>query len=244
MMTPKKSKLPQHIAIVMDGNGRWAKQRHLPRSAGHRAGVEAAKKIIQSCAERGVHVLTLFAFSSENWQRPSGEVTDLMGLFLKALQRDINELHQNNIQFRMIGDDRRLSDRLKKGILEAELLTKNNTGLKLVVAIDYGGRWDVLHAMQALIEEVNLGKIKPNQINEEIFNHFLSTAGLPDPDLFIRTSGEFRMSNFLLWQLAYSEFYFTPVFWPDFNEAALTEALNFFATRERRFGALEEKNHA
>jgi undecaprenyl diphosphate synthase len=242
IVTPKK--IPRHIAIIMDGNGRWAKQKHLPRSAGHRAGVEAAKKIIRSCAERGVQALTLFAFSSENWQRPSGEITDLMGLFLKALQYDINELHQNNIQFRMIGDYSRLSERLKKRILEAQALTQNNTGLKLVVAIDYGGRWDILHAVRTLNEDIKCEKIKPDQVNEDLFSTYLSTADLPDPDLFIRTSGEFRISNFLLWQLAYSEFYFTPIFWPDFSESELIEALNFFATRERRFGGLEEANHA
>lgn len=240
----KKEKLPEHIAIIMDGNGRWAKQKHLPRSAGHRAGLEAAKKIIRACAEKGIKILTLFAFSSENWQRPDGEVTDLMGLFLKALQHDINELHSNNIQFCMIGDRSRLSDRLKKGISKGEVLTKNNMGLKLVVAIDYGGRWDILQAVATLSEEVQSGKIKPENINETLFSGYLSTNDIPDPDLFIRTSGEYRISNFLLWQLAYTEFYFTDMFWPDFDETALTEALQFFATRERRFGALNKDNHA
>jgi len=238
----KQLKLPQHIAIIMDGNGSWAKQRHLPRSAGHRSGLETAKKTIRFCAERGIKVLTLFAFSSENWQRPSGEVTDLMGLFLKALQQDINELHQNNIQFRVIGDYNRLSERLKNGILAAEKLTKNNSGLKLVVAIDYGGRWDIIQAVRQLSQQTQKGMINPEEINEALFSNYLSTAELPDPDLFIRTSGELRISNFLLWQLAYTEFYFTDNFWPDFNEAELDKALEFFARRKRRFGALTEND--
>ncbi len=238
----KQPKLPQHIAIIMDGNGRWAKQRHLPRSAGHRSGLETAKKTIRFCAERGIKVLTLFAFSSENWQRPSGEVTDLMGLFLKALQQDINELHQNNIQFRVIGDYNRLSERLKNGILAAEKLTKNNSGLKLIVAIDYGGRWDIIQAVRQLSQQTQKGMINPEEINEALFSNYLSTAELPDPDLFIRTSGELRISNFLLWQLAYTEFYFTDNFWPDFNEAELDKALEFFARRKRRFGALTEND--
>ena len=238
--TPAKSSiLPRHIAIIMDGNGRWAKQRHLPRSAGHRGGLEAAKKMIRLCAERGIHVLTLFAFSSENWRRPDGEITDLMGLFLRALQHDVNELHKNNIQFRVIGDYQRLSDRLRNGIFEAEKLTQNNSGLKLVVAMDYGGRWDIMQAAMRLSEDVKAGVVDTESVNEAVFSRYLTTHDLPDPDLFIRTSGELRISNFLLWQLAYSEFYFTDVFWPDFGEAELEKALHFFSTRERRFGALE-----
>lgn len=237
-----QSKLPQHLAIIMDGNGRWAKQKHLPRSAGHRSGLETAKKTIRLCAERGIKVLTLFAFSSENWQRPDGEITDLMGLFLKALQHDVNELHENNIQFRVIGDYNRLSQRLKNSILAAEKLTENNTGLKLVVAINYGGRWDIMQATCRLHEDIKKGAIQTENINETLFSTYLSTHGLPDPDLFIRTSGELRISNFLLWQLAYAEFYFTDIFWPDFNEAELDKALHFFGNRERRFGALREKD--
>ena len=241
---PLPSKLPQHIAIIMDGNGRWAKQKYLPRSAGHRSGLETAKKIIRLCAERDIKVLTLFAFSSENWQRPDGEITDLMGLFLKALQHDVNELHQNNIQFRMIGNHQRLSERLKNSILAAEKLTENNSGLKLVVAIDYGGRWDIIQAATQLGQDIKKGILQPEEINETLLGTYLSTQGLPDPDLFIRTSGELRISNFLLWQLAYTEFYFSEVFWPDFNETELTKALDFFASRERRFGTAEENHYA
>lgn len=237
--TPRKSSiLPKHIAIIMDGNGRWAKQRHLPRSAGHRSGLETAKKMIRLCAERGVQVLTLFAFSSENWRRPDGEITDLMGLFLKALQHDVNELHKNNIQFRVIGDYQRLSDRLKNSIFEAEKLTQNNSGLKLVVAMDYGGRWDITQAAMQLSQDVKMDIVDAESINEALFSRYLTTHDLPDPDLFIRTSGELRISNFLLWQLAYTEFYFTDIFWPDFDETELEKALHFFAARERRFGTL------
>jgi undecaprenyl diphosphate synthase len=238
-MTPEKSsKIPEHIAIIMDGNGRWAKKKHLPRSAGHRAGVEAAKKTIRRCAEQGIKTLTLFAFSSENWQRPSGEVTDLMGLFLKALQQDIHELHKNHIQFRVIGDDTQLSDRLKKAIFEAQTLTQNNTGLILVVALNYGGRWDLVQATRRISAALTADKIKPENIDEALLAAHLSTANLPDPDLFIRTGGESRISNFLLWQMAYTELYFTDIFWPEFDEAALEQALVFFATRQRRFGGL------
>lgn len=241
--SPLPSKLPQHIAIIMDGNGRWAKHKYLPRSAGHRSGLETAKKTIRLCAERDIKVLTLFAFSSENWQRPDGEITDLMGLFLKALQHDVNELHQNNIQFRMIGNHQHLSQRLKNSILAAEKLTENNSGLKLVVAIDYGGRWDIIQAAMHLGEDIKKGLIQPEEINETLLSTYLSTQGLPDPDLFIRTSGELRISNFLLWQLAYTEFYFSEVFWPDFNETELNKALDFFASRERRFGTAEENQY-
>lgn len=240
-MTSKTSKLPQHIAIIMDGNGRWAKKKHLPRSAGHRAGVETAKKTIRWCAERGIKMLTLFAFSSENWQRPEGEITDLMGLLLKALQQDINELHQNNVRFNMIGDDTQLSDRLKKAIFDAQDLTRNNTGLTLSVAINYGGRWDILQATRRISEKVKLGQLKEKDINETTLKEHLSTATLMDPDLFIRTSGELRISNFLLWQMAYTELFFTDIFWPEFDESTLETALAFFAARERRFGAVGEK---
>jgi undecaprenyl diphosphate synthase len=243
-LSAKESKLPQHIAIIMDGNGRWAKQRHLPRSAGHRAGFETAKKVVRLCAERGIRALTLFAFSSENWKRPAGETSDLMGLVFKALQNDIKELHENNIQFRIAGDYAGLSEKLQKGILEAEKLTQNNTGLKLVIAFNYGGRWDVTQAARRLSQAVALGQIKPEDIDEATLSGYLSTHGLPDPDLFIRAGGDQRISNFLLWQLAYTELYFTEIFWPEFNAEHLEKALNFFASRERRFGALGESFYA
>jgi undecaprenyl diphosphate synthase len=240
-MTLKKiNKIPQHIAIIMDGNGRWAKKKRLPRSAGHRAGLEVAKKTIRLCAERGIKALTLFAFSSENWSRPSGEVTDLMGLFLKALQQDINELHKNNIQFRIIGDSSQLSNRLKNAILEAEKLTQHNTGLQLIVAINYGGRWDIVQATQHIGEKILEGQIKPAEIDESILSASLSTNNIPDPDLFIRTSGELRISNFLLWQMAYTELFFTNVFWPEFDESIFETALAFYDSRKRRFGRVNK----
>lgn len=236
----KTPKIPLHIAIIMDGNGRWAKKRHLPRSAGHRAGSEAAKKTIRLCAQRGISVLTLFAFSSENWQRPSGEISDLMGLFLRALHHDIGELHKNNVQFRTIGDYTRLSKPLKEAIFDAQKLTQDNTGLKLVVAIDYGGRWDIAQAARRLSQDVKDNKVKVDAIDEVLLAGYLSTVGLPDPDLFIRTGGELRISNFLLWQMAYTELYFTQAFWPEFDEAIFEEALAFFAMRQRRFGTIGE----
>lgn len=230
--------LPKHIAIIMDGNGRWAKQKHLPRSAGHRSGLETAKKMIRSCAERGINALTLFAFSSENWQRPQGEVTELMGLFLKALENDIHELNKNHIQLRIIGNYERLSEKLKDRITAAEQLTANNDGLKLVVAIDYGGRWDIVQATKRLCQAVKDGIIDAHTIDESLFSRYLMTHDLPDPDLFIRTSNELRISNFLLWQMAYTEFYFSDLLWPDFNVDELDKALHFFAHRERRFGGV------
>lgn len=234
-------KTPRHIAIVMDGNGRWAKQRHLPRIAGHKEGLNAVKKIITACGEAGVEVLTLFAFSSENWRRPEEEISGLMTLFLTALQSEIKKLHENNVQVRFIGDQRRFSQQLVAGINTSEQLTAQNTGLKIVIAVDYGGRWDILQSVQTLAQKVREGELLPEHITENLISQYLTLAELPEPDLFIRTSGEQRISNFLLWQLAYTELYFTEVFWPDFNETALRTALDFYAVRQRRFGYTSEQ---
>src|SRR3990167_6085157 len=201
--------IPRHIAIIMDGNGRWAKKRFLPRIAGHRAGVEATRKIIQYCAKNNIQVLSLFAFSSENWRRPSHEVSHLMELFLTSLEREVATLHKNNIQMRFIGDRSHFNEKLSKKILEVESLTRQNTGMVLMIAADYGGQWDICQATQQLANEVKAGQLASTDITPEKLASKLSFADLPDPDLFIRTSGELRISNFMLWQLAYAELYFT-----------------------------------
>lgn len=228
--------LPRHIAIVMDGNGRWAKSRGLPRIAGHKAGVEAAQKIIQICGEQGMEVLTLFAFSSENWRRPQGEVGLLMDLFLNALQNQIEALHRNKVRLQIIGERAAFSDKLQRQMAAAEYLTHANTGLKLIIAANYGGRWDIMQATRRLAEKLVRGELQPSDINDETIACCLSLQGLPEPDLFIRTGGEQRISNFLLWQLAYTELYFTDVWWPDFDAQAMELALNSYAKRQRRFG--------
>ena len=232
------SNIPQHIAIILDGNGRWAKKRGLPRVAGHHAGIKAVRKTVSACGEKGVKALTLFAFSSENWLRPQEEVNHVMNLILHRLQLELNELHKNNVQMRFIGNTSRLSYEFREWFEKATTLTKENTGLILVLAIDYGGRWDILEATKKIAIEVQERKLSPEQITEECFSSHLSCADLPDPDLFIRTSGEQRISNFLLWQLAYTELYFSPKQWPDFDEAELDEALQTYKARQRRFGGL------
>ncbi len=235
------STFPRHIAVIMDGNGRWAKKRHLPRVAGHKAGVDAVREIVKACAEKKIEVLTLFAFSSENWQRPTQEVNYLMELFITALKQEVKKLHKQNIQLRIVGDRDRFERKLREQIDKAEKLTANNTGLKLIIAANYGGRWDIVEAMRNLAVEVEQGKLKSHEISPALIQEKLSLADLPEPDLFIRTSGEQRISNFLLWQLAYSELYFTDMLWPDFNAAELDKALAFFANRERRFGCTSEQ---
>lgn len=236
MTKSTKSTVPQHVAVIMDGNGRWAKQRFMPRIAGHRAGVEAAREIIKACAKKNIKVLTLFAFSSENWRRPLQEVGYLMELFITSLEREITGLHQNNVQLRFIGDRSRFNEKLYKKITEGEELTRHNTGMVLIIAADYGGQWDICQAVSKLAKEVEAGKLSSNDITPEHIAKYLSFADLPDPDLFIRTSGEVRISNFMLWQLAYAELYFTNIAWPDFDEKELDKALAQFANRERRFG--------
>lgn len=235
------SKLPQHIAIIMDGNGRWAQRRHLPRIAGHRAGLETVRTIVKACGEKGIQVLTLFAFSSENWQRPAQEVSYLMELFFTVLQNEVAKLHKNNVQLRVVGNCERFSHKLREQIAAAEALTASNSGLKLVIAADYGGRWDIVEAAQKVAREVEQGLMKVADITPHRFTSYLSLADLPEPDLFIRTSGEQRISNFMLWQLAYTELYFTDVLWPDFTVAVFEDALTFFASRQRRFGFTSEQ---
>ena len=238
-MTP--SNLPQHIAIIMDGNGRWAKKRFMPRLAGHRAGVEAARQVVKNCAKRKIKVLSLFAFSSENWRRPEQEVSHLMELFLTGLEREVSMLHDNNIQLRFIGDRTRFNSKLCHKIQEVEQLTCKNTGMVLIIAVDYGGQWDICEAARKLAQEVEAGSLSSKDITSSLLASKLSFADLPDPDLFIRTSGELRISNFMLWQLAYAELYFTDTLWPDFNEEALEKALNHYANRERRYGYSAEQ---
>jgi undecaprenyl diphosphate synthase len=228
--------LPRHIAITMDGNGRWAVARGLTRSAGHRAGLTPVRMCIEECARRGVEALTLFAFSSENWGRPAEEVGSLMGLFLEALDREIAELHAKGVRVRFVGERRNLSVRLQARIAAAEERTAGNGALRLQVAVSYGGRWDIIQATQRLARECSSGALRPEDINEGRFGAQLALAGLPEADLLIRTGGEYRISNFLLWDLAYAELYFSPRLWPDFALADLEEALAFFASRERRFG--------
>jgi undecaprenyl diphosphate synthase len=237
---PKES-LPRHVAIIMDGNGRWAKKRFLPRIAGHKAGVDAVHNIVKHSVEQKIDVLTLFAFSSENWGRPAQEVDYLMSLFHTMLEREINKLHKQNIQLRIIGDRFRFDNKLQHQIEHAEQLTKNNSGLKLVIAANYGGHWDICEAARILASEVKDGSIASSDITPDMLQSRLSTADLPSPDLLIRTSGEQRISNFMLWQLAYSELYFSEVFWPDFDTDQFDKALAFYANRERRFGFTSEQ---
>lgn len=234
-------KLPRHVAIVMDGNGRWAKQRNLPRSAGHRAGSKAVKEAIKFCGEKGIEILTLFAFGTENWNRPVDEVNFLMELFTKTLQHQTKSLHKNNVQLRVIGDYSRFHEKLQQRILEAQQLTAANTGLKLIIAANYSGRWDITEAARRLGRQIELGKLTSAQITPELFHRALSIADLPDPDLLIRTSGEQRISNFMLWQFAYTEFYFTSALWPDFNATIFDSAITAYANRERRFGLISEQ---
>lgn len=233
--------LPRHIAIIMDGNGRWARRRLLPRQAGHRAGLSAARHIIEACVQHTIDTLTLFAFSSENWQRPKTEVGNLIGLFVGALESEVAELHKNNIRIRFIGDHAAFSQALQAGMQQAEELTQSNTGLRLNIAVSYGGRWDMLQAVKQVTSEVAGGKIKPEEVDETRLSQALALSGFPDPDLFIRTGGEQRISNFLLWNLAYTELYFTDSLWPDFDAAALQTALDWYTQRQRRFGRTTEQ---
>lgn len=242
------SSLPRHIAIIMDGNGRWAKQRHLPRVAGHKAGVKSVREAVKFCVEHQIEVLTLFAFSSENWRRPANEVNRLMALFIMALEREGAKLHKQNIQLRILGDRSRFSEKLQQQMATAEDLTANNTGLKLLIAANYGGQWDITEACRRLAKDVSEGKLTCEDITAERIEAHLATGDVPLPDLFIRTSGEQRISNFLIWQLSYAELYFTDVHWPDFDAAELKKAVTFFGNRERRFGYISEQlraeNHA
>ncbi len=228
--------LPRHVAIIMDGNGRWAKAQRKPRIIGHRRGVETVREVVKACRELEIEVLTLFAFSSENWRRPAKEVSLLMDLFFIALDREVKKLHRNNIKLRVIGDHSAFPERIQNRILKAEALTADNDGLLLNVAANYGGKWDILQAVQKLMAKAVAGEIPASTITNEMIEAELSMSELPDPDLFIRTGGEQRISNFLIWQLAYTELYFTDTLWPDFDRNAFDKALASFAGRQRRFG--------
>jgi undecaprenyl diphosphate synthase len=237
----RSSEVPQHVAVIMDGNGRWAKARSKPRHAGHRSGVNAVRQTVELAAQRGVSCLTLFAFSSENWHRPQEEVSRLMNLFLEALQREVADLHRNNVRLRFIGARGELSPRLLKKIEAAESKTSGNEGLTLVIAVAYGGRWDIVRAAQKLASRVAEGALQAADIDESHFAAALELADLPDPDLLIRTGGEQRISNFLLWNLAYAELWFCDCLWPDFGDQHFDEALAYYAKRQRRFGHTSEQ---
>ena len=227
---------PDHVAIIMDGNGRWAQARGLPRTAGHKAGAEAVRRTVKAAVAMGVPYLTLFGFSSENWKRPSGEIGDLMGLLRLYLRNEIAELDSQGVRLRVIGDRSRFAEDIQRLIVDAEGRTQGNTKLHLTIALSYGGRQEILDAARSLAEQVQRGEIAPADIDETRFERALYTAGLPEPDLLIRTSGEQRISNFLLWQMAYAEFVFTDVLWPDFGQDQMADALSEFRGRERRFG--------
>jgi len=231
----------KHIAIIMDGNNRWAKKKFLGGIAGHKAAQKAVRQVVEFCANKEVEVLTLFAFSSENWKRPKEEVGALMELFLIALQREVKKLHKNNIRLKIIGDVSGFNDKIQMHIKQAEALTQDNTGLILAVAANYGGRWDIVNATQKVAQLVKDGKLEPQDITEQHLQEFIQLGDLPEPDLCIRTANEQRISNFLLWQFAYSEFYFTDVLWPDFGKADLQKAMDAFEHRTRRFGKTDDQ---
>jgi undecaprenyl diphosphate synthase len=233
--------VPAHVAIIMDGNGRWASARGLPRLEGHRRGVEALRRTVSNAATLGIRYLTVYSFSSENWRRPAQEVSDLMGLLKRFIRKDLAELHRQGVRVRIAGSRERLSDDIDSLLDEAENLTRDNTGLTLVIAFNYGARQEMLRAAASLARDVAEGRLSPRDIDEDAFSSRLETAGIPDPDLVIRTSGEMRLSNFLLWQAAYAEFVFTPVLWPDFDMAALQDAVAEFRLRDRRYGGLSTR---
>ncbi|MBB4326904.1 undecaprenyl diphosphate synthase [Rhizobium leguminosarum] len=233
--------VPEHVAIIMDGNGRWAKQRGLPRTMGHRKGVEAVRETVRAAGAAGIKYLTLFAFSSENWRRPEAEVSDLLGLLKAFIRRDLAELHRQNVRIKVIGDRHSLRSDILGLLLEAEETTKDNTSLTLVIAFNYGSRDEIARAVVSLARDVEAGRLRAQDITPALINARLDTAGIPDPDLIIRTSGEERLSNFLLWQAAYSEFIFLPEYWPDFSPEIFRSALETFASRDRRFGGLSSQ---
>jgi undecaprenyl diphosphate synthase len=232
------------VAVIMDGNGRWAKARGLPRIAGHRRGVETVRDVVAACGDHGIGHLTLFAFSSENWRRPETEVRLLMELFMLALDREVKKLHANNVRFQVIGDIAPFGEKIVERIRKSQALTRDNDKLILTIAANYGGRWDISQACRTLAQQAVAGKLDPMGITPASLEPFLSMAGAPEPDLFIRTGGEQRISNFLLWQLAYTELYFTPVLWPDFDRAQFDAALASYAGRQRRFGHTGEQVEA
>jgi undecaprenyl diphosphate synthase len=236
---PAHGAVPRHVAIIMDGNGRWAKRRHLPRFAGHKRGVEAVRAAVQACSERGIEYLTLFAFSSENWRRPAEEVALLMQLFQGALANEVEKLHHNGVRLKVVGDTSRFDPKIRRLIEQGEALTAGNQRLTLTIAANYGGRWDILQALSSFLKKNGFKNEK--EIREEDLAPYLAMSYAPEPDLFIRTGGEQRISNFLLWQLAYSELYFTETLWPDFGAAALDAAIDSYRSRERRFGRTSEQ---
>ncbi len=233
--------LPRHIAIIMDGNGRWARSRMLPRPVGHREGVKSVRRVVEACINKGVRALTLFAFSSENWRRPTDEVSLIMGLFVHTLKKEVNALDRNGVRLRFIGDRGAFSEDLRALIEESEAQTRNNTRLDLVIAANYGGQWDITRAFKRLAGRIESGELQAKDITSDVVADEMSMSDLPLPDLFIRTGGEQRISNFLLWQLAYTELYFTEVLWPAFAERQLDEALLWYANRQRRFGRTGEQ---
>ncbi|NIL93060.1 MAG: di-trans,poly-cis-decaprenylcistransferase [Woeseiaceae bacterium] len=237
-------KIPTHVAVIMDGNGRWARNRGLPRHAGHRSGVGSVRRAVELAAERGIRYLTLFAFSSENWSRPRDEVSKLMGLFLEALQREVDDLHRNNVKLEFVGARGQLQKSLVDKIEAAEQRTIGNTGLHLIVAVAYGGRWDIVQAARSLVAKAVSGDIDADDVDEQAIAGELQLGDIPDPDLLIRTGGEQRISNFLLWNLAYAELYFCNTLWPDFGDRDFDEALAFYAARQRRYGHTGEQVEA
>lgn len=239
--TQSQIAIPRHVAIIMDGNNRWAKKRLLGGIAGHKAAVDTVRMVVEECARSGVGVLTLYAFSSENWRRPQEEVNALMDLFLLALNREVKKLVRNNLQLRVIGDKSGFSTTIQKAIAKAEQATADNTGMVLAIAANYGGHWDIAQAVRKLAGQVQAGELQPEDISEDAISSEVMLADLPNPDLCIRTAGEQRISNFLLWQMAYTEFYFTPEYWPDFNKASLYKAFESFSSRVRRFGRTDEQ---
>jgi len=232
----QEASVPKHIAIIMDGNGRWAQQRNKPRVFGHKNGVESVRAVVSECAKQSVEMLTLFAFSSENWKRPKEEVSYLMELFLIALNQEVKKLHKNNIRLNIIGDTSVFTEKLQTALAKSLEKTKNNCGLLLTIAVNYGGRWDITQATQSIAKDVKSGLIQFDQITETMISERLSLAGRRDPDLLIRTGGEKRISNFLMWQSAYTEFYFSDELWPDFRDTDLRKAIECYSQRERRFG--------
>ena len=244
MANPELAIIPQHVAIIMDGNGRWANKRGLPRTIGHSKGVEAVRESVRAAGEAGVKYLTLFAFSSENWSRPHSEVNDLLGLLRRFIRRDLAELHRENVRIRVIGDRDNLRGDILPLLVEAEETTRHNTALTLVIAFNYGARDEIVRAVVKLARDVEAGVLKASDIDADMISRNLDTADIPDPDLIIRTSGEERLSNFLLWQAAYSELVFLPDYWPDFDRNLFFDALKIFASRDRRFGGLSSKTAA
>ncbi len=236
-----QGEVPKHIAIIMDGNGRWAKKRKLPRVAGHHEGVNTVRDIVEACGQLGVKYLTLYTFSTENWKRPKEEISTLMRLILKALRDERDRLHSNNVRLKCIGDIASLPQDVQDELIDAMEMLRHNTGLTLVLALSYSGRWDITSAVKNIVHDVHSGKIHPEEISDELISQYLSTKDIPDPDLLIRTSGELRLSNFLLWQIAYTELYITDLFWPEFRRRFLYEAIAEFQRRERRFGMVSEQ---